>query len=104
MLRNFGFNVIDLGRNVPMETILKSARENHADIIALSALMTTTMMQMKVVVDEVKKQELPFKIMIGGAVTTRKFQEEIGAGAYGKDVGEVVPVAESLLDSKKSVI
>ncbi|MBI3593538.1 MAG: homocysteine S-methyltransferase family protein [Nitrospirae bacterium] len=104
MLRNFGFNVIDLGRNVPMETILKAAEENKADIIALSALMTTTMMQMKVVVDEVDTRQLPYQIMIGGAVTTKKFQEEIRAQAYGKDVGEVVTVAENLLDSRKSVL
>jgi 5-methyltetrahydrofolate--homocysteine methyltransferase len=104
MLRNFGFNVIDLGRNVPMDVILKAAEEHQADIIGLSALMTTTMMQMKLVVDEVNTKRLPYQIMIGGAVTTKKFQEEIGADGYGKDVGEVVTVAENLLDSKKSVI
>ncbi|MHB8483105.1 MAG: homocysteine S-methyltransferase family protein [Nitrospiria bacterium] len=104
MLRNFGFNVIDLGRNVPMEVIFKAAEENKADIIGLSALMTTTMMQMKAVVDEVKAKNLPYKVMIGGAVTTKKFAEEIGAGAYGKDVGEVVSVAESLLEPEKNVV
>ena len=56
MLENFGFNVIDLGRNVPMEEIVKAAKENEADIIALSALMTTTMTQMKIVIDEAKKK------------------------------------------------
>ncbi len=100
MLKNFGFRVVDLGRNVPMDTILTSAKEHKADIIGLSALMTTTMMQMKVVIDEVKKQGLPYKVMIGGAVTTRKFADEIHADGYGKDVGEVVTVAESLLEKK----
>ncbi len=100
MLKNFGFKVVDLGRNVPMETILDAAKEHDADILGLSALMTTTMMQMKVVIDEVKKRKLPYKVMIGGAVTTRKFAEEIHADGYGKDVGEVVGVAEGLLAQK----
>lgn len=98
MLSNFGFNVIDLGRNVPCEEILKAARENDADIIALSALMTTTMMRMKEVVDQVKSAALPYKVMVGGAVVTQGFATEIGADAYGKDVGDVVPVTERLME------
>ncbi|MBI1819716.1 MAG: homocysteine S-methyltransferase family protein [Nitrospirae bacterium] len=104
MLRNFGFNVVDLGRNVHADLILKAAEEHKADIIALSALMTTTMMQMKVVAEEVRAKKLPCKIMIGGAVTTKKFAEEIGVDAYGKDVGEVVTVAENLLERQKNVV
>ncbi len=100
MLKNFGFKVVDLGRNVPLENIMNAAKEHKADIIGLSALMTTTMMQMKVVIDEVKKQSLPYKVMIGGAVTTKKFADEIHADGYGKDVGEVVTIAESLLEKK----
>lgn len=103
MLRNFGFKVIDLGRNVPAETILKAAADEKADVIGLSALMTTTMMQMKTVIDEVRMRKLPYKVMIGGAVTTRQFAKEIGADGYGKDVSEVVPVAESLLPQKVKV-
>jgi len=97
MLRNFGFEVIDLGKNVPCEDILSAARKYHADIIGLSALMTTTMMQMKVVRDAIEEQGLSCKVMIGGAVTTQKFAEEIGADGYAKDVGDVVPVTEKLL-------
>ena len=97
MLSNFGYAVHDLGRNVPAEDILKAAQEHGADIIALSALMTTTMMQMKTVVDEVKSRKLPYKVMVGGAVVTQSFATEIGADAYGKDVGDVVPVTESLM-------
>ncbi len=97
MLENFGFNVIDLGRSVPMEDILESAKENNASIIALSALMTTTMMQMKKVVDEVKAENLPCKVMVGGAVVTRGFAAEIGADVYVKDVGGVVPATEDLM-------
>ncbi|MBI4042722.1 MAG: cobalamin B12-binding domain-containing protein, partial [Deltaproteobacteria bacterium] len=97
MLRNFGYNVIDLGRNVPCETILETARQHKAEIIACSALMTTTMMQMKVVIDAVKREGLPTKVMVGGAVVTPRFAEEIAADGYGKDVGTVVTVTEQLL-------
>ncbi|VAX21513.1 5-methyltetrahydrofolate--homocysteine methyltransferase [hydrothermal vent metagenome] len=98
MLANFGFNVIDLGKNVPMEDILSAAKEHNANIIALSALMTTTMMQMKVVIDEIKASSLPYKVMIGGAVVTKSFAKEIGADAYGKDVGDLVTVTEGLME------
>jgi len=101
MLRNFGFEVLDLGRNVPLEDILNAARENGAQLIGLSALMTTTMMRMKDVIDVVRAKELPHLVMIGGAVTTPSFAEEIRADAYGKDVGEVVSVAEGLLVKHK---
>ncbi len=101
MLRNFGFEVHDLGRNVPLEDILNAARENGAELIGLSALMTTTMMRMKDVIDAVRAKELPHLVMIGGAVTTPSFAEEIRADAYGKDVGEVVTVAEGLLAKHK---
>ena len=97
MLKNFGFEVIDLGKNVPAEDILSTAEKYHADIIGLSALMTTTMMQMKIVRDAVRDRGLPYRIMIGGAVTTRRFADEIGADGYAKDVGDVVHVAERLL-------
>src|SRR4029079_4255887 len=77
MLRNFGFDVRDLGRNVPMEDILNAARESGAELIGLSALMTTTMMRMKDVIDAVRSKDLPHLVMIGGAVTTPSFAEEI---------------------------
>lgn len=101
MLRNFGFDVRDLGRNVPIDDILSAARESGAELIGLSALMTTTMMRMKDVIDAVRSKDLPHLVMIGGAVTTPSFAEEIRADAYGKDVGEVVAVAERLLERHK---
>ena len=99
MLRNFGFNVIDLGRNVPLETILDAAREHQAQIVALSALMTTTMMQMKLAIDTIHERDLPYKVMIGGAVVTPRFAEEIRSDGYGKDVGAIVPLAEQLIQA-----
>ncbi len=100
MLRNFGFTVHDLGRNVPLETILEAAREHRADIIGLSALMTTTMMQMKVVVDAVREQGLPHRVLVGGAVVTPHFASEIRADGYSKDVGDCVQAAEALLEGR----
>lgn len=100
MLKNFGFDVIDLGKNVPCEDILNAAEKHHADIIGLSALMTTTMTQMKVVRDAVHGRGLPYKIMIGGAVTTQRFADEIGVDGYAKDVGDVANVAERLLQKR----
>jgi 5-methyltetrahydrofolate--homocysteine methyltransferase len=76
---------------------LAAAKEHNAQIIGLSALMTTTMMRMKDVIDAVRTEALPHVVMIGGAVTTASFAEEIRADGYGKDVGEVVTVAEQML-------
>ncbi|MGC8529655.1 MAG: homocysteine S-methyltransferase family protein [Leptospirillia bacterium] len=103
MLRNFGFRVIDLGRNVPLETILETAEKEKAQIVALSALMTTTMIQMKVAVDAIRERNLPYKVIVGGAVVTPKFSTEIGADGYGKDVGEVVPLTEKILAAMKEI-
>ena len=97
MLRNYGYNVIDLGKDVPKEDIVKAAIEHQADVIALSALMTTTMMRMKDVVALVKEKKLSCKVMIGGAVITQSFAEEIGADGFSKDAAEAVKLVERLL-------
>jgi 5-methyltetrahydrofolate--homocysteine methyltransferase len=97
MLRNFGFEVVDLGRNVDPELILSTAIEKKAEVLALSALMTTTMMQMKIVIDAVKERKLPFKVVIGGAVVTPDFAREIQADGYSTDVGTVVSEMERVI-------
>ncbi|MFQ6617620.1 MAG: cobalamin-dependent protein, partial [Fidelibacterota bacterium] len=97
MLRNFGFRVIDLGKNVPGGLIIEEAVKNRAHIMALSALMTTTMTQMGNVIDEVRRKKLPLKVMVGGAVLTGRYADEMGADGYARDVGELVKVAENLL-------
>ena len=97
MLKNYGYKVIDLGKDVPKDVILEAAKEHNADIIGLSALMTTTMMRMKDVVDTVKKEKLKYKIIIGGAVVSQNFADEIGADGYSKDANEAVKVVERLL-------
>lgn len=97
MLKNYGFRVVDLGKDVPKEAIVEAAREHHADIIALSALMTTTMKQMKEVIEYAKEQGVAAKVMIGGAVITQEYADEIGAGGYSKDAADAVKLARRLL-------
>ena len=98
MLKNYGFNVIDLGKDVTGEEIIRAAKENGAQIIALSALMTTTMQRMRDVVALVKREGLPVKVMIGGAVITQEYADEIGADGYSRDAAEAVRVAQRLTD------
>ena len=97
MLQNYGYNVIDLGKDVTKEEIIDSAIMNHAAIIGLSALMTTTMQEMKAVVDYAKEKNCSAKIMIGGAVITEDYMEQIGAHGYAKDAAEAVKVVRKLL-------
>lgn len=103
MLRNFGYEVIDLGRNVDAELILQTAIEKNAKVVALSALMTTTMMQMKVVIDAVQARQLPFKVVIGGAVVTPEFAKEIAADGFSTDVGTVVSEMERVIHLLEAV-
>lgn len=96
MLKNHGFQVIDLGKDVPREMIVEQALKYNASIIALSALMTTTMQEMKRVVDYAKEKQVKAKIMIGGAVITAEYAEEIGADGYSRDAAQAVQVAKQL--------
>lgn len=98
MLRNYGFRVIDLGKDVPGEEIIRAAKENNARIIALSALMTTTMQRMREVITLAKEAGLEAKVMIGGAVITQDYADEIGADGYSRDAAEAVKVAQQLTD------
>lgn len=97
MLKNYGFQVIDLGKDVSSDKIIQVARDEKADIIALSALMTTTMLEMKKVVLYNKKSGLNAKVIIGGAVITQSYADEIGADGYAKDAGETVSLVKQLL-------
>ena len=98
MLKNYGFRVIDLGKDVPKEDIVDTAIKEDADIIALSALMTTTMMRMKDVVELVKEKEMDTKVIIGGAVITQSFADEIGADGYSKDAADAVKLVQRLMN------
>ena len=100
MLGNQGFEVIDLGKDVATKHIIKEAQQLQPQIIALSALMTTTMVTMKEVVDAVRSKGLECPFMVGGAVVTESYAAEIGAN-YARDGVEAVRVAERLVDKAK---
>lgn len=97
MLKNHGFHVIDLGKDVPQAKILESAKEHHAEFIALSALMTTTMQRMREIVAAAKEEGITAKIIIGGAVITQEYADEIGADGYSKDAADAVKLAKTLM-------
>ena len=97
MLKNHGFSVVDLGKDVTAETIVAEAKRTDADLIALSALMTTTMRSMADVVALCKKEGIRAKVMIGGAVTTEEYAKEIGADGYATDAQGAVVLAKQLV-------
>lgn len=97
MLKNYGYRVIDLGKDVPASLIVETAMKEHAEIIGLSALMTTTMMRMKDVVELAKEKGCTSKIVIGGAAINESFADEIGADGYSKDAAECVKLVDRLL-------
>lgn len=97
MLKNAGFDVTDLGKDVPTEVIVKSAKETGASVIALSALMTTTALKMKEVIGRLKEEKVPSKVIIGGACITNKFASDIGADAYAKDASQATKEVKKLM-------
>lgn len=97
MLKNYGYNVIDMGKDVPCEDIVNKAIEENAAVIGLSALMTTTMLRMKDVIELCKEKGCSSKVIIGGACITQSYADEIGADGYSKDAAECVKLVEKLL-------
>jgi 5-methyltetrahydrofolate--homocysteine methyltransferase len=102
MISGSGLDVVDLGVDVPAEKFLAAAEENHAGIIGLSALLTTTMMEMRKAIEVVKGSRLDPKpwVIVGGAPVTEAFAKEIGADGYGADAVTAVEVATRLLAKK----
>ena len=98
MMESAGFVVTDLGVDVAPEDFIKAIRENEADIVALSALLTTTMPMMQQTIDAIKEGGLrqQVKIMIGGAPVTQKFADDIGADGYAADAGSANQMAKTL--------
>lgn len=97
MLKNYGYRVLDLGKDVAASIIVDTALKENAKVIGLSALMTTTMMRMKDVVELAQEKGYKGKIIIGGAAITPSFADEIGADGYSKDAAECVKLVERLL-------
>ena len=99
MIESAGFEVIDLGVDVPVEKFIEAVRENpDVKVVGVSALLTTTMPAMKETVEALNKEDFPkdIKIMVGGAPITPEFAEEIGADAYTADAASAAQVAKSL--------
>lgn len=93
LLENYGFEVIDLGRDVAPETVLEAVKTSGARLVGLSALMTTTVDAMKETVELLKKEAPEVKVMVGGAVLTQEYADMIGATWYGKDAMDAVRLA-----------
>lgn len=96
LLENFGFDVTDLGKDVPVQTIVDKAVELHADLVGLSALMTTTVPAMEETIRQLRVAAPWCKIVVGGAVLTEEYAQKIGADSYAKDAMEAVRYAESV--------
>jgi corrinoid protein of di/trimethylamine methyltransferase len=99
MLEGAGFEVIDLGVDVPAEKFIAAAQEKHATVIAMSALLTTTMGSMKTVIEAMKTSGVrgKIKVMIGGAPVTQKYADEIGADGYSNNANAAVALARKLV-------
>lgn len=97
LLENYGYNVIDLGKNVPPETVLKAVTDNHAPLVGLSALMTTTVPAMEETVKLIKEKAPWCKTVVGGAVLTQDYADKIGADKYAADAMETVRYAETVI-------
>ncbi|MBO7178693.1 MAG: cobalamin-dependent protein, partial [Clostridia bacterium] len=100
LLENYGFNVIDLGKDVAPNTIANAVKETHAEICGLSALMTTTVQSMEETIKLLRKETPWCKIAVGGAVMTKEYAEKIGADRYCKDAMETVRYAEEVALNK----
>jgi 5-methyltetrahydrofolate--homocysteine methyltransferase len=99
MLEGAGFEIIDLGMDVSPEDFVSAVQEQHPDIVAMSALLTTTMSNLKVVIDALKAAGVrdQVKILVGGAPITDSYAKQVGADAYAPDASRAVSVAKSLL-------
>ena len=95
ILESYGFKVIDLGKNVPAEEVLRVAREQEITLVGLSALMTTTVKSMEKTIMLIRESGLNIKVMVGGAVLTEEYAKSIGADFYAKDAMESVKIAEN---------
>ncbi len=102
LLENYGFSVIDLGRDVPPEKVVEAARRNRAMLVGLSSLMTTTLGAMAETIRQIKAAGLDCRTCVGGAVVTQDYADSIGADFYAKDAMRTVRIAESLVGLAKT--
>jgi 5-methyltetrahydrofolate--homocysteine methyltransferase len=98
MLRGNGYSVIDIGTQNPVEKYLAAYEQHKPDIIGLSALLTTTMMYMKTVINTFKEKNIPVPIIVGGAPVTQRFADEINAHGYAKNAVDAVELVNKILN------
>ena len=96
LLENYGYNVIDLGKDVDYQAVVDAVRDNDIKLVGLSALMTTTLVSMEETIKLLRENNLDCKVMVGGAVLTPDYAEKIGADFYAKDAKESVDIAKSI--------
>jgi corrinoid protein of di/trimethylamine methyltransferase len=103
MMEGAGFDVVDLGINNPVETYLEALEEHKPDILGMSALLTTTMPYMKIVIDTMKEKGIrnDYIVLVGGAPLNEDFAESIGADAYCRDAAVTVEIAKSLIEKRR---
>lgn len=97
LLENYGYTVIDLGKDVDYQTVVDAAKEHNAKLVGLSALMTTTLVSMKETIELLRKNNVDCKVVVGGAVLTKEYAKEIGADYYAKDAKETVDIAKEVI-------
>ncbi len=100
MLENYGYEVIDLGKDVPIETVVKRAKEEKVELIGLSALMTTTVENMRKTIESLKENGIKAKVFVGGAVVTEEYSKKMQADFYSKDAKSAVEIAKINFDKK----
>ena len=106
MLKGASFEIVDLGTNVTVDRFMAAAREHKADIIGISALLTTTMGNMRGVIEAVRAaDDMPrLRVMVGGAAVTREFADQIGADGYAPDAGSAVILARTLVAEARGAV
>lgn len=100
MLENYGYQVIDLGKDVPIEEVVKRAKEENIELIGLSALMTTTVENMKKTISALRDNGINAKVFVGGAVLTQEYADKMNANYYSKDAKSAVEIAKINFNSK----
>lgn len=101
LLQNYGYSVVDLGRDVPPQSVLEAVQSSHAKLVGLSALMTTTVPAMERTIALLKRETPDVRVMVGGAVLTQEYADQIGADGYGKDAMAAVRLAERFCASQE---
>lgn len=98
LLESYGYQIVDLGKNVACETFVRAVKEHQASVLGMAALMTTTMTEMEPVISRLRQEGLDTKVIVGGAVLTPEYARSIKADAYIKDAGEAHSIIRQLLD------